>query len=875
MSDIEGSTRLVALAGAKFPALLDEHFAVMRGAIEEQGGTIVSTEGDSVFAVLPTARAALAAAIAAQRGLEQHSWPDGMQLRVRIGIHVGEAVFGGRDYTGIDVHRTARVMAAAWGGEIIVTSAVESLVRDALDAGVTLRELGTHTLRDIVDSELLYQVVAPGLRADFPPPRTESAAARTNLPTPLTRFVGRARELKEVEQLVASARLVTLTGPGGTGKTRLAIEVGRASLATFPDGVFFVALDAVRDPDLVVPQIAQTLGLVEDASRPLAEVLAAYLSGRRLLLILDNLEQVISAAPRIAALLGAATTFVVLGSSREALGIAGETIYPVPPLTLPSEPGTPTAEQVARMEAVELFVERARGARPGFELTDDNAAAVAAICRRVDGLPLAIELAAARVNVLTPQQILDRLDHRLTLLSGSRRDVTDRQRTLRGAIDWSHDLLSDDEKAGFRRFSVFSAGAQLDAVLAVLDPASELGADPLDVVAALVDRSLLRRTEEASGSRFSMLETIREYAAESLVASEEADATRDRHAEYFGAVAAASEDVLYTPDRNERLDALDLELPNFRAALEWSIERHALARCAHMALGLREFLRTRSHIAESRRLFDRVLDNWTPDELPGERADVLGVAAELAAWQMDYGRARQLTEVQIAVLDETGDRPRLSQAYNNMAWGTLVERPEVARDMFDRAIAIAADVGDLKNEMTARQGLAIALLRLGDLQAARDAAQEAIDVANQTRDQYTNLLNIMTLGMIEWRMGDAGQGAKHFGDALSRAEAASAAIGVGVSLDAISLLAFEHGEVERAAVMALVADRVRRESGGAPTMELIGYGAILDVIREKDPQTLERVAASIGDVTMADAIATAYSVTNKFASEKDAPKVSG
>ena len=299
----------------------------------------------------------------------------------------------------------------------------------------------------------LYQVVASGLRAEFPPPRTESAAARTNLPIPLTRFVGRSRELKEVEQLVAGERLVTLTGPGGTGKTRLAIEVGRASLGSFPDGVFFVALDSVRDPDLVVPQIAQTLGLAEDASRPIADVLAGYLAGRHLLLILDNVEQVISAAPSLGGLVGAGPTFAILSSSREPLGVAGETVYSVPPLSLPSEPGTPTARQVASLEAVELFVERARGARPGFELTDENAAAVAAICRRVDGLPLAIELAAARVNVLSPQQILDRLDHRLTLLSGSRRDVTDRQRTLRGAIDWSHDLLSDDEKAGFRRFS--------------------------------------------------------------------------------------------------------------------------------------------------------------------------------------------------------------------------------------------------------------------------------------------------------------------------------------------------------------------------------------------------------------------------------------
>src|SRR4051794_18883791 len=335
------------------------HFDLMRAAIEGRGGTIVSTEGDSVFAVLPTASAALGAAVDAQRALAGYEWPAGLAVSVRIGIHVGDAVFGGRDYTGIDVHGAARVMAASWGGEILVTDRVRALLPGSAADGITLRELGEFTLRDIPGPVRLYQVVAAGLRAEFPPPRTKSAAAPTNLPVPLTRFVGRAREMAQIRALLAEARLVTLTGPGGTGKTRLAIEVGRAELDRFTDGVFFVALEAVREPDLVLPQVAQTLGLAEDPTRPVAETLASHLRERRMLLVLDNLEQVIDCAPLIAALLAAAPEVSALVSSREPLRVAGESVYAVPALSLPSEPSTPTAAQIADLESVQLFVERA------------------------------------------------------------------------------------------------------------------------------------------------------------------------------------------------------------------------------------------------------------------------------------------------------------------------------------------------------------------------------------------------------------------------------------------------------------------------------------------------------------------------------------
>jgi tetratricopeptide (TPR) repeat protein len=484
----------------------------------------------------------------------------------------------------------------------------------------------------------------------------------------------------------------------------------------------------------------------------------------------------------------------------------------------------------------------------------------------VDGLPLAIELAAARVNVLTPQQIVDRLDHRLTLLSGSRRDVTDRQRTLRGAIDWSHDLLSDDEKAGFRRFSVFAGGAQLEAVLAVVDPDAALSTDAIDLVGGLVDRSLIRLSEDTNGSRFSMLETIREYAAESLNDSDEEDVVRNRHADFFCAIAEAAIDVLRAPNRDKQLDALDLEMPNFRAAVECSIECGAFDRAARMAVGLKEFWRTRSHIAESRRLLDRLLSEWPAGEFQAARADVLGVASELASWNTDYARSRELTQVHIDLLSQLGDTAGLAQAYNNMAWGNLLMQPDVAREMFEKAVELAHEVGDAKNLVTGNQGLAIALFRVGELEEARRTAQIAVELAHESGDEYTNLFNIMTLGIIELRMGNRARCAELFTEALHRADAASAAMGTIPALDAISLLAFESGAIGDAATLALVAERLRAEIGGAPAMDLVGQGRMLDRIATADSAALEQARTTIATVTTEDAIATAYSVTAAISS---------
>jgi predicted ATPase/class 3 adenylate cyclase len=859
MTDIEGSTRLAARR-PDFARLLDDHFALLRAAITGNEGVVVSTEGDAVFAVFTSARQAIGAAIDAQRNLTAHAWPDGEEVRVRMGAHAGEAVLGGRDYTGLEVHRTARITAAAWGGQILISEVVRGLA-GALGDGVTLRDLGAHQLRDLPAPESLFQVCAPDLRSDFPPLRATGLTTPTNLPAPMTRFVGRQSQLAELGRLLQSQRLVTLTGPGGTGKSRLAIEAARRAAADFPDGIWFVALDTVRDPGLVMAAIAQSLSVPEQPDRPFAVSVAERLSAADALLVLDNLEQVVAAAPDIGMLLAAAPGLRILGSSREPLRIAGESVYPVAPLSLPAEPGRPTAAEVSQWESVELFVERARAVRPEFGVTDENAADVAAICRRVDGLPLAIELAAARVNLMTPGQILSRLDHRLTVLASTQRDLPDRQRTLRGAIDWSHELLSPAEQAVFRRSSVFAGGADLDGLLAVIGGDGSLEGDPLDLLSALVDRSLIRSLQDGNEARFEMLETIREYAAERLAQSDEEAETSRRHASYFADLADASRDVLSRPDRDAVLDRLDLEMHNVRSAVAWTLSAGEPSLGLHLVVALKDFLRTRNHLSEGRAMLDRLIAAASSPGVDRERADGLGAAAELASWQTDYARAAELTREWIGLLEELGDRRGLGLAMTVAGWADVSTRPEVARDAFREAVAISREFDDPAAALGAMQGLSLAYLRLGDSAEAAKLASEALAIAERTGDRYSAAFNFFSLGVLALRGGDMSTAADHFGEALQRTQAAQAPIGIAVAFDAHAELALALADADSATRLAAAAQRMRGEIGGAPSMTLAGIGAPLESARQKmEPEDFERAAAAGAAMSTEAAIALAYSI---------------
>jgi predicted ATPase/class 3 adenylate cyclase len=533
-SDIEGSTVLLNRLGPSYADTLEVQRQVLRDAWAVHGGTELGTEGDSFFVVFPTAEGAVKAAAQAQRELEDYPWPGGERVRVRIGIHTGSPQVHDGSYVGMDVHRAARIAGSANGGQVVVSSVTADLARGGLPDGVGLRDLGSHQLKDIAVAEHLFQLAIDGLQADFPALKTIGAAS--SLPVTATPLVGRDQEVAGLTALLRSpgVRLVTLTGPGGSGKTRLAIAVAQRLGVVFPDGVFFVPLEAVTSADVMWTSIAEVLDVPPEGRMPPG--FFSYVAHRSALFVLDNLEQLPEADDVVAQLLAAAPQVAVIASSRRAVSVPAEHLHPVPPLALPEDSTLADAEGSG---AVQLFVQQARSIRPDFLLTLTNVAEVVAICRRLDGLPLAIELAAARMRLLSPKALLGRLDQALDIASPSKQ-APSRQKTLRDTIAWSYELLTPAQQAFFRRLGVFAGGGDLDAIAAVtaVPTGAGDGADPLDRVADLVDASLVTITEGPDGEpRVAILETIRAYARDQIRAADEADAVRSAHAGHYLQVA--------------------------------------------------------------------------------------------------------------------------------------------------------------------------------------------------------------------------------------------------------------------------------------------------------------------------------------------------
>ena len=580
-SDIEASTRMWEAHPAAMGAAVARHDAILRRCVEENGGTIVKTTGDGMMAVFEQPVAAALASVRVQQKLQDENWEETGPLRIRIGVHLGDAQQRGGDYFGPAVNRTARVMSAGHGGQILLSSAVAEAISGRLPSEMQLRDLGQHRLKDLAEPLRLFQIVAPGLAETFPPLSTLDQRPN-NLPTQVSVFLGRDAELRDLRTLIDDkTRLITLIGPGGMGKTRLALQAAADQLDRFDDGLFFVDLTAERDPNGVFSAIVRAIGLERVGEALPLDALKSGLAGKHMLLLLDNFEQVIVAAPELAELLGACAGITALVTSREALHVRGEQLFTVPALSLPAPAGAaaPSVESALQSAAVRLFVERAVEARPDFAITNDNVAAIASICRRVDGLPLAIELAAARLKLFSPAELDERLERRLDLLRGGARDLPDRQRTLRGTIEWSYELLSPDERLLFEALAVF-AGARLEdveRVTATIRTLSEV--DVVDGMQSLVDKSLLRSVDGVGGKRwFSMLETIREYAVERLNGRPElADEVRRRHAEYFADLARDVRPALAGPERNLLIAELSQQR-NLREAWRYWLQANDVAR---------------------------------------------------------------------------------------------------------------------------------------------------------------------------------------------------------------------------------------------------------------------------------------------------------
>jgi predicted ATPase/class 3 adenylate cyclase len=570
-SDIEGSTLLLARLGPAYADAVDGQRRVLRHAWAQHGGIELGTEGDSFFVVFPTALGAAAAAVQAQRDLHGYAWPGGERVRVRMGIHTGSPTVHDGSYVGMDVHRAARISGAAHGGQVVVSQATTHLIEGGLPSGVTLRDLGRHQLKSLESTEHLYQLVIDGLPNDFPP--LKSLGAASSLPRPTTSLVGRDREMAELDALLDApdVRLVTLTGPGGSGKTRLATEVARRMVNHYPDGVFFIPLASVTTADLMWKAIAEVLDVPPEQRTP--EGLFEHAAHHSALFVLDNLEQFPDADQAVAHLLNMAAQIVVIATSRRPLHVAGEREHPVPPLELAA--GT-DAEAATASGAVQMFVEHARMVHPGFELTEDNAADVVELCRRLDGLPLAIELVAARVKLLTPTALLARFDRALDIAARSSQAPT-RQKTLRDAIGWSHDLLSPVQRTFFRRLGVFVGGADLEAITAVNADILD-SADPLDLVADLVDASLATITGGVGGEpRISVLQIIRAYALDQLTVSGELDSIRMRHAQHYLELVQELSLLLHGEHYPVARMRFEIDHDNIRAALAWAVEPNEAA----------------------------------------------------------------------------------------------------------------------------------------------------------------------------------------------------------------------------------------------------------------------------------------------------------
>lgn len=803
-TDVEGSMAMAGSLGTRWDEINAAHLGLIRRAVDRLGGATVRTEGDALFAVFPEAGAAVSAAIEAQRALAAHSWPDDMPIAVRIGIHSGEAHLAGDDYGGFEVSRAARIAAAGHGGQIVLSEATRTLVEPSLPEGVSIRDLGRHALKDVPRPERLYQLDVPGLRTAFPPLRSQDARSG-NLPPRLTSFVGRTGELDELRRLLATSRLVTITGPGGTGKSSLAIAVAEAVADDFPDGTWFVPLESVADPALVPAAAVRALRLELEDRRPPADRLVDFLRDRQLLLVFDNFEHLSSAAAFVQRLLEEAPGVRLLVASQVPLHLAGEQEYPLAPLPVPAPGSGPAPEDAAGSPSVQLFVERARAVRPAFDLATSDAAAVAQICVRLDGMPLAIELAAAQVRLLTPRAILDRLATRIDQLVSQRADAPARQRTLDAAVSWSYDLLAPPEQALLRRMSVFAGSADLEAIESLVadDPAVP---DPIGALSTVVDRSLVRAHSPVE-DRYSMLETIRSFAAGKLRAEGESQRIERRHAEVFAALAERAEPEVYRAHRRAWLDRLTVDHDNVRAALDRTEACGEIELAVRLGAALWRFWQQRGHIDEAMPRMDRLLGlaHSATTELPPD----LMSRAEEAAGGMEYWRRLDVQPVErhyarALELARRADDPalvawalyNLAYVYDYLPAGTNVRADvERADALRNDALRRFREIGDRRGEAYSLWGLGGSPLSMTKApEECLEQLHEALALCRQIGDVFGETWALMSTSMLEAVRGRFDEARTSMAAAANLFVRDGDVAGVIVSLDSVSALAARGGE---------------------------------------------------------------------------------
>jgi predicted ATPase/class 3 adenylate cyclase len=927
-TDIEGSTNLARARPDEYADLLERHRSVLRESFARHEGYEAGTEGDSFFVVFSSPLGALRAAVEAQRELAAHEWPPGADVRVRMGLHVGEAGLREGDYVGLDIHRAARLAAAGHGGQILASGAIVELLADRVPPDLGFRDLGRYRLKDFAVPASIFQVVGEGLERDFPALRTQ---AISNLPEQLTSFIGRERELADLAGLVERHRLVTLIGTGGSGKTRLMLEAAAQAFDRHPDGTWLVELAPIADPGQVEDEVARTLGVHGEPGKATADGLVDFLRSKSLLLLLDNCEHLVeSVADLLIRLLRASPRLMILASSREALGIPGEVVFQVPSLGLPvavrpvgpHETRGESLEVFAAAEAVRLFVDRATAVLPTFALTPANLDAVVEICRRLDGIPLAIELAAARVTVLSVEEIADKLGDRFRLLTGGRRAAVPRQQTLKALIDWSWDLLAESDKRLLRRLAVFAGGCTLEAAAAVTAPASGAGGggrrpgpgrdatfSTLEGLDRLVDRSLVV-VDRTAPTRYRLLETIRQYAQDRLDETQETAEVRGRHLDFFLQLALQAQPELRGPDMVAWLDRLDAEADNLRLALEWAFEADpdaALRLSSAMTLYWRSRFVGSEEVERLARAADIVLAR--PAEGPGVTpesaalaARVLAAAAEAAALWGNAMQAQALAEEAVRRARDAEGQEGLAEALSARALAAVfLGEAEGARFGAEEIIQLARSRQDWWLVAMTETGVALSDLSTGGPGPAEARMASATEAARRSGNPFAIAFAAGTRGQLSGLMGRVDEARHWFGEAIqsyermgdrrfvlmARSDLAHALRRTGATSEAEhlyreTLAAWQHAgtrgaianQLESFAFLALAREndmRAARLFGAAETVrqaasanmlphERAEYDAALRTLRERlDAPALENAWAEGRSLSLEEAIAFALS----------------
>jgi predicted ATPase/class 3 adenylate cyclase len=839
-TDIEGSSMRWEMHREQMRAALDRHDLHLRSAIEAHGGTVFKTIGDAFCAVFTTASDAIAAACEAQRTMNAEDWSGVEGLRVRMAVHTGPADLRDGDYFGPTVNRVARLLSVGHGGQVLISGVAKELAEGCMPPQATLRDLGAHRLKDLTHPEQVYQLIAPDLDREFPPLRSLEAFPN-NLPLQLTTFIGRDDDITEIKEALERARLVTLVGAGGVGKTRLSLQVGADVLERFEDGVWFAELAPLSDPELIATTLASIFGVRQQGEQPLLETVAGVLRPKRVLLIMDNCEHLVDEAARVSShLLHACPNLRILASSREGLGIEGESVLRVPSLSVPSEEETLDVQGAMQYGAVALFVDRAKAADRRFTVTDANAATIAEICRQLDGIALAIELAAPRVKVLSVEQLASRLNERFRILTGGSRTALPRQQTMRALIDWSYDLLSENERTIFRRIAVFAGSFSIDAAGELCADENVEAWDVLDVLSSLVDKSLVVSELVGSEQRYRLLVSTRQYALERLEKDGELLTMQRRHAEYYAGVAERAHRLYYTTPTRRWLESLEPELDNMRAAMEWALSGNDAALGVSITASLLWYWSLGQRAAEATTRIRQALDASASLPDSPELVRLYLSHAFTSANVLLYGRAAEASARALQIAERIGDSEGIAFALMSQAaaaftdpdfdfesvlaqsteiWRTLNNRRMIGYCLFlsarsslvshndvaaalpryEEALKLARAAGDERNLAVILNNLAEMAFYQGNIDLAIRQVNEAMVYSRAMRVHSLQATNHNNLAAYLIVRGDYAEAAAVLHEGLRLARDTQTAVAIRVNGTHFSVLAAAKGDCERAA----------------------------------------------------------------------------